>query len=57
MISCSDEWNRWVGKGRTRGATDIVEGEVGDTRVQLHEEGERLANATGGTENGDLGEL
>lgn len=38
-------------------AADIVESKLGNTGVQLHEEGQRLANATGGTENGDLGEL
>lgn len=42
---------------RTRSATDVVEGEVGDTGVELHKQGERLANATGGTEDGNLGEL
>lgn len=48
-----------VGKvgGDTGSAADVVEGEVGDTGVQLHEQGERLADTTGGTENGDLGEL
>lgn len=33
---------------------DIVEGEVGDERVELHEEGEGLADAAGGSEDGDL---
>lgn len=36
---------------------DIVEGKVSDTRVELEQEGERLANATGGTQNSHLGQL
>lgn len=42
---------------RTGSATDIVESEVSDAGVHLEEKRERLANATGSTENGDLGEL
>lgn len=49
------------GKGeavrRTRSTADIVEGEVSDKGVELHEQGQGLANATGGTENGNLGGL
>lgn len=49
------------GKGdvvrRTRSTADVVEGEVSDKGVLLHEQGQRLANATGGTENGNLGGL
>lgn len=41
----------------TGSATDIVEGELSDARVQLHEQGKRLADTTGSTEDGDLGEL
>lgn len=35
-------------------AGDIVEGEGGDEGVKLHEEGEGLADAAGGAEDGDL---
>jgi hypothetical protein len=42
---------------RTGSATDIVESEVSDAGVHLEEKRERLANATGSTKNGDLGEL
>ena len=41
----------------TGGAADIVESKLGDSGVELEEEGKGLANATGGTEDGDLGEL
>lgn len=44
-------------RGLTWASTDIVESEVSNARVELEEEGQRLANATGGTEDGDLGEL
>lgn len=36
---------------------DIVQGKVSDTRVELEQEGERLANATGSTQNSHLGQL
>lgn len=36
---------------------DIVEGEVSHTGVELEQKGERLANATGGTQNSHLGQL
>ena len=42
---------------RTGTATDIVEGELRDTGVELQQQGQRLANATGSTEDGDLGGL
>lgn len=42
---------------RTRSTADVVEGEVSDKGVELHEQGQGLANATGGTENGNLGSL
>lgn len=42
---------------RTRGTTDIVEGELGDSRVELEEERERLADAASGTKDGNFGEL
>ena len=41
----------------TRATTDIIEGELSDTGVQLKQEGQRLANATTGTQDGDLGGL
>lgn len=41
----------------TRATLDIIEGELSNTGVELQEEGEGLANATTGTENGDLGGL
>lgn len=45
------------GVSRTRATADVVEGELSDEGVELEEEGERLADAAGGTEDGDLGEL
>jgi hypothetical protein len=39
------------------GATDIEERELSDARVELEEEGQRLADSTAGTEDGNLGEL
>lgn len=51
-VSSIDAWGRL-----TWSSTDIVESELSNTRVELEEEGQRLANSTGGTENGDLGEL
>ena len=36
---------------------DVVEGQLGDPRVELEQQGEGLANATSGTEDGDLGRL
>lgn len=41
----------------TGSTTDIVEGEVRDTGVELQQQGERLANTTASAENGDLGGL
>ena len=38
-------------------ALDIEKGELADTRVELQEEGQRLSDTTGGTENGDFGGL
>lgn len=43
--------------GRTGSQADIVEGELANPGVELQEEGQRLPNATGGTEDGDLGRL
>lgn len=40
--------------GDAGSAGEIVEGELGDERVELHEEGERLTDAAGGPEHGDL---
>ena len=42
---------------RTRSTADIVESELRNTGVELQQQRERLANTTGGTENGDLGGL
>ena len=42
---------------RTRSSPDIVQSQLSDARVQLEEKGERLANATSSTEDGDLGQL
>lgn len=44
-------------KRRTGSTTDIVEGELRNTGVELHQQRQRLANATGSTEHGDLGGL
>ena len=41
----------------TRAATDIIEGEVANTGVKLHEKGQGLANATRSTKDGNLGSL
>lgn len=41
----------------TRGTADVIEGELGNTGVELQEQREGLANATGSTEDGDLGGL
>jgi hypothetical protein len=41
----------------TRSTLDIVESKVGNAGVELQQQRERLANTTGGTENGDLGGL
>ncbi len=38
----------------SRCAAEVVEGERSDVRIVLEEEGEGLANPTGGTENSDL---
>lgn len=40
--------------GNSGGAGNIVEGEAGDKGIQLHEEGEGLADPSGGPQNGDL---
>lgn len=42
---------------RTGCTADIVEGELGDAGVELQQEGQWLTDATGSTENSDLGEL
>ena len=44
-------------RGNTWAALDIVEGKLAHPRVELEEEGQGLTNATGSTENGDLGGL
>lgn len=43
--------------GNTGAAADVVQGKLGNSGVELEQEGQRLANATGSTENGDLGQL
>jgi len=43
--------------GNAGGALDVEEGELGDARVELEEERQRLADSAAGTENGNLGEL
>jgi hypothetical protein len=43
--------------GNTWCHSDIIQGEFGDTGVKFEQEGERLANSTGGTQDGDLGVL
>jgi hypothetical protein len=43
--------------GDTRTTSDVVQGELGDARVELEEEGERLTDTTTGTEDDNLGEL
>ena len=42
---------------RTRTEFDIIEGQLADTRVELHQQGQRLTDTTSGTENGNLGGL
>lgn len=39
----------------TWAALDIVQSELADARVELQQQGQRLADTTGGTEDGDLG--
>jgi hypothetical protein len=36
---------------------DVVEGELADSGVELQQEGQRLANATSSTKNGDFRRL
>ena len=43
--------------GNAGGATDIEERELSDARVELEEEGQRLADSATGTEDGNLGKL
>lgn len=43
--------------GRTGGEADVVERQLAHAGVELEQQRERLANATGGTEDGDLGGL
>lgn len=42
---------------RTGTAADVVQRELRDTRVELEQQRQGLANATGSTEDGDLGVL
>lgn len=41
----------------TRCHADVIEGEIGDTGVELEQQGEGLANATSGAQNSHLGQL
>jgi hypothetical protein len=41
----------------TRATADIIEGKLRNTGVELEQERERLANATSGAEDSDLGGL
>lgn len=43
--------------GNAGGATDIEERELSDARVELEEEGQRLADSATGAEDGNLGKL
>ena len=43
--------------GNTWATLDVVQRKLADSRVELKEEGQRLTNATSGTEDGDLGGL
>jgi hypothetical protein len=43
--------------GNAGGATDIEERELSDARVELEEEGQRLADSATGTKDGNLGKL
>ena len=52
-ITGADSWEL----KHTRAATDVVESELRDTGVELEQEREGLANATGSTEDGNLGGL
>ena len=56
LLAC--HWHWADGTRRCTGSkTDVVEGELADSGVELEEQRQGLANATGGTENGDLGGL
>lgn len=54
-ISCSMVPRR--SDERTWATSDIVECEFGYTRVELHQQGQRLADTSTGTEDSDLGQL
>lgn len=41
----------------TRSHADVVQGKLSHSRVELEQQGQRLANATGSTEDGHLGQL
>lgn len=41
----------------TGSQADIVQGQLGDSRVELKQQGQRLANATCSTQHGHLGQL
>lgn len=52
-----ESWKRGNNSERTRSAADVVESQLGNTRVHLQQEGKRLANATSGAEDSNLGKL
>lgn len=43
--------------GNTRATADVVKSKLANTRVELHQQRQRLADTTCSTENGDLGSL
>jgi hypothetical protein len=45
------------GHGLTGSAADVVQSKLSDSGVELEQERERLANATGSTEDSNLGQL
>lgn len=47
----------WVVVKHTRTSTDIIQGQFGNSRVQLQEQRQRLSNTTSSTKNGYLGVL
>lgn len=41
----------------TRASTNIIQGQIGDSRVQLQKQRQRLPDATSSAKDGDLGVL
>lgn len=50
-------FSRVAADQRTWAEADIVKGKLRDTGVQLHEQGQRLSNATSSTQDGHFGGL